>query len=178
MMSSRLLALILEDQQFGTCIELNMSAFISFGKEFFARVFSFYPVMRALYMGTSTCLIVETHLCFVSSLCFSYGRVLVLVFSNILVVRVPMQPANIGCKLTSKQVHLPSCSQMTLGFSIAINGTTLMYFSFKLIQKSFIVYALPIILIILLQLKYLSPREIQRFTPFYSRLIFTKTKNI
>ena len=35
MMSCRLLALILEDHQFGTCIEVNMCDFLSYGEGFF-----------------------------------------------------------------------------------------------------------------------------------------------
>ena len=102
MMSSRLLALILEDQQFGTCIELNMCAFLSQGRSFSHEIFSFTQAMRAFYMDTSSCPVVRTHFCFVSSLCFSQGGSWCLYFPTKLVVRVRMYPTNIGCMVTQE----------------------------------------------------------------------------
>ena len=76
-----------------------MCAFLSYGEDFSHYIFSFTPVVRALYMDTSSCVVVGTHFCFVSSVFFSQGWSWCLYFPTKLVVRVRMQPTNIGSKL-------------------------------------------------------------------------------
>ena len=154
-----------------------MCAFLAYGEDFSHDIFSFTPVVRALYMVPHHAQLSGPIFVLFPPCVSLRGGLGVCIFQQSQLLEFECSQLKLEVS-SDRNLHLPICSQLTKDFSFGINRSTIIYFAFKLIQNFFTLYALSIILIILIQLEYLSPIEIQRFIPFHLGLMFKKTVRI